>query len=1125
MVKEVKYEHLEHADHILKLPDSYVGSIENNKQEMYIYDNTKIILKEINYNQAFYKIFDEIISNSMDQHTRTIHSKENKEKGIIVMNKLEININKDTGYISILNNGNGINITKQLFNNNNIYTIELIFGILLTSQNYDADNVNISAGKNGYGAKLSNIFSLEFEVETIDKKRKLKYTQTWKNNMREKLEPIILEYIGEPYTKITFLPDYKRFKMNKLTNDMMSLLIKRVYDCGLWFSNNGMLINNDSLDKKPKKYEVNIILNGEPIECNLEKYINLYNIDNNIINKKNIFIMGCYRWEVAIIESPNNKFNQISMINGITTNRGGKHVEHIVNNFLKKCIEIIKKKKKFENITQNMLKDYIWIFIKHIKENPTFDSQTKENMTTPIKDNKCDFDIKFIDKFIKNSNIITKLENLTIINDNKVKIISNKNRSTISIPKLSDANFAGTKKSNLCTLILTEGDSAMSSAISGISIIKNGRDIYGVFPLKGKLLNVRDETLKRISDNLEIINIMKILGLNFNVKYTDTSKLRYNNIMILTDQDVDGFHIKGLLINLFDKLFPELLDLNSFITCLSTPIIKATKGKEVLKFYTLSDYEQWSHNITNLNKYTIKYYKGLGTSNRLESQEYFKEMKLIEYYLDENGKQNINKVFSTELADERKEWLKSYDKINIIALNADSNTKISFTEFVDLELKHFSNYDNIRSIPSLLDGLKPSQRKILWACFKKNLTTEIKVAQLSGYVSECSEYHHGEMSLQGCIIAMAQDFIGSNNLNLLYPSGQFGTRIAGGFDHASARYIFTKLMPITSKLFNKLDEELLEKQYEDTSEIEYKNYIPLLPLILINGSTGIGTGYSTNILQYNPIDIISNIKKLINNNEMDEINPYYRNFKGQIIKESHNKYMSYGILKQYKNNIIQILELPIGTWMLKMEEHLDKLYTTKQIESYVKYSTDIDIKYEITFKEPIVLTDNIDMLCTLLKLKKPLNATNMVLYNKDYILTKYNDVNDIIKEFYDIRIEYYFKRKDLLLAKYNYDKLILENKIRFITSIINKELIINNKEDDILLHELKDNNYYEKDNSYDYLLDMNLRSLTLKKLNDLKQQLNNIIDKLDALNLKSPHQLYIDDIHDFEKVYNKEYIK
>ena len=258
---------------------------------------------------------------------------------------------------------------------------------------------------------------------------------------------------------------------------------------------------------------------------------------------------------------------------------------------------------------------------------------------------------------------------------------------------------------------------------------------------------------------------------------------------------------------------------------------------------------------------------------------------------------------------------------------------------------------------------------------------------------------------------------------------------------------------------------------------------------------------------------------------MDEINPYYRNFKGQIIKESHNKYMSYGILKQYKNNIIQILELPIGTWMLKMEEHLDKLYTTKQIESYVKYSTDIDVKYEITFKEPIVLTDNIDMLCTLLKLKKPLNATNMVLYNKDYILTKYNDVNDIIKEFYDIRIEYYFKRKDLLLAKYNYDKLILENKIRFITSIINKELIINNKDDDILLQELKDNNYYEKDNSYDYLLDMNLRSLTLKKLNDLKQQLNNIIDKLNALNIKSPHQLYIDDIHDFEKVYNKEYIK
>ena len=185
---------------------------------------------------------------------------------------------------------------------------------------------------------------------------------------------------------------------------------------------------------------------------------------------------------------------------------------------------------------------------------------------------------------------------------------------------------------------------------------------------------------------------------------------------------------------------------------------------------------------------------------------------------------------------------------------------VSIKEFGDNDLIHFSNSDNIRSIPSVIDGFKPSQRKVLYCCFKRKLDNEIRVAQLAGYVSEHGAYHHGEASLQGTIINMAQDFVGSNNINLLDPIGQFGTRLHGGKDSAQPRYIYTKLQEISYKLFNKDDEDLYQYIEDDGEKVEPNYYVPTLPMLLINGTSGIGTGWSTNIPCFNPKDIIKNIK-------------------------------------------------------------------------------------------------------------------------------------------------------------------------------------------------------------------------------------------------------------------------
>ena len=197
---------------------------------------------------------------------------------------------------------------------------------------------------------------------------------------------------------------------------------------------------------------------------------------------------------------------------------------------------------------------------------------------------------------------------------------------------------------------------------------------------------------------------------------------------------------------------------------MNTPILKATKLKQVINFYNNGEYEKWKEENNDGKGYKIKYYKGLGTSTSKEFKEYFKEKKIVNFKLETQDEIVIDGVFNKTKADERKSWLQQYDRNKYLDTN---HEEISYSQFINDELIHFSKYDCDRSIPNMIDGLKVSQRKILYSAFKKKLYSEIKVAQFSGYVSEQSGYHHGEASLNGAIVNMAQDFVGSNNINLL----------------------------------------------------------------------------------------------------------------------------------------------------------------------------------------------------------------------------------------------------------------------------------------------------------------------------------------------------------------------
>ncbi|NBQ17864.1 hypothetical protein EBU24_06115, partial [bacterium] len=573
---------------------------------------------------------------------------------------------------------------------------------------------------------------------------------------------------------------------------------------------------------------------------NFEQYINLYIGEKSVAPR--VYEEANPRWEYAVALTPTNEFIQVSFVNGIYTSKGGKHVEYILNQITRKLAEFIEKKKKVK-VNPNSIKEQLILFLRCDIENPAFDSQTKDFMNTPMAKfgSKCDVSDKFIEKVAK-MGVMDAACAITEVKENKAakKTDGTKSKKVSGIPKLDDANWAGTEKSKDCMIIFCEGDSAKTGVISGLS--SEDRNTIGVFPLKGKLMNVRGEAVKKVAENKEIAEIKKILGLETGKEYKtieDVYKnLRYGKVLFMTDQDLDGSHIKGLGINLFQNEWASLTHIPGFIGFMNTPILKAKKGNQELKFYNEGEYEQWKSS-SETKGWTIKYYKGLGTSTKTEFREYFEEKKFVGFeHTGLTSDDAIDMVFNKKRADDRKTWLENVYDRNSFADT--SKAMIPYEEFINKELIHFSKYDCDRSIPNLMDGLKISLRKILFCAFKKRLTTEIKVAQFSGYVSENSLYHHGEESLNKAIVGMAQNFVGSNNINLLFPSGQFGSRIKGGQDASSPRYIFTRLERITRCIFPEQDDKILKYLNDDGTPVEPQFYVPIIPMVLVNGAKGIG---------------------------------------------------------------------------------------------------------------------------------------------------------------------------------------------------------------------------------------------------------------------------------------------
>ncbi len=1167
-----KYQKMTDQEHILKKPDTYIGTIERTETMEYVMDIAAtttpvsddasstatpaahtLTRRSITYIPGLYKLFDEGMVNMRDHVVRQAQAIADGKPDALPVTTLEVEIDPADGTIHMTNDGNGIDVAEHP--EHKLWIPEMIFGHLRTSTNYDENKKEkIVGGKNGFGFKLVLIWSVWGRVETVDHIRGLKYVQEFRNNLSEIVKPTITKTKVKPYTRVSFRPDYARFGLpgNNLTPDMLALFMKRTYDIAA------------VTDKTVKvKYNGSLV----PVR-HFQQYVDLYigAKGGEGGGVKRIYENPDPRWEYVVCLTTTDEFAHVSFVNGIYTPRGGKHVEYITNQIVRKLAELIKKKKKVD-VKPNTIKEQLMLFLRCDIENPSFSSQTKDELGTAVANfgSSCKVSDEFIEKLAK-LGVMDAACALTEVKDTKAakKTDGAKTRTIRGIPKLIDANYAGSPdKSAQCTIILCEGDSAKAGIISGLS--KEDRNFIGVYPMKGKLFNVHGETTKRISENREIAEIKQILGLETGKTYTQAdvaTKLRYGRVLFMTDQDLDGAHIQGLGINLFQTEWPSLTKIPGFIGFMNTPILKARRGAQEVLFYNDGEFEAWKKQFPNAvvpAGWNTKYYKGLGTSTGKEFKEYFEHKKMVSFvHTGKESDDHLDMAFNKKRADDRKEWLANYSRDAYLDT---SKPEIPYEEFVDRGLIHFSIYDNERSIPNLMDGLKISLRKILYAAFKKGgLKTEIKVAQFSGYVSEHSGYHHGEASLNAAIVGMAQNFVGSNNINLLEPNGQFGTRSAGGDDSASERYIFTQLNRLTRLIFRQEDDTVLSYLNDDGQMVEPVFYAPAIPMVLVNGSKGIGTGFSTDVMPHNPLQIIAYIRAMLASTptaDRPAIDPYFKGFKGTIRNISPSnvapKFLIKGTYEIVADRKVRITELPIGTWTDDYKQFLEKLMeaptasaadkdkdkdksaSVPVLKEYTDMSTDTVVDITVTFhpsyahmpkdlEATIVDADaGTNKLEKLLGLFTTQSTTNMNLFDAHEKLRKYTTIYDIIEDYYVERLALYAKRKAAMLAQLANELRVLTNRAKYIQEVLDDKLELRRQTKDAILEKMKQHGYehIDGDTEYKYLLKMPMDSVTDENVKHLLSERDTKRAQHQQLADTSIEALWTHDLDELEQEYKK----
>ena len=1059
--KTQKFRALTDVEHVLLRSETYGGSKTNENWTV----NVAGSATSMQIVPMLYKVFDEAVTNAADCAARGNNTKE-----------IRIEVDQSNGIIFVYNDGKTVPITKHAekdpLSGKRIYTPELVFFRMRAGQNFDDTTVRHEGGRNGIGIKLLSIFSKESTVICHDAKRGL-YRQTYFNNMTKAGPVEILSTVATSpsYTSIRAVLDLERFivdgkPLTSIPDDVYMLMQRRAFDIaaccnGVDVSFNGKSINVTSFDAYAQ-----IQLRVAPLFISVKK-----------------------TWSVAVALTTTSAeiSKNVSFVNNVWTREDGTHVDHIKDEIYKILFDSPAVKKL--GLKKSDIDKQLRFVVKCYIGNPTFNNQMKERMTLPVKR----FDSKFVisgtvKKLLTSGLLLDRLRQVKEEKDGKLlKRQDGKKTRRMTMVNLTPAKKAGTAQSSKCTIILTEGLSASALAHAGLSIVKN--DYYGVYALKGKILNGEKASQKQWMANVVIQNVIKILGLKHGSKYTSVKDLNYGHVLIMADQDIDGFHIRGLVKAIFSSHWPELLNIPGFVRVMKTPLVKFFHRKQLVKeFFDEPSAEAYAKQNPHMKR---KYYKGLGTSTSAEAKEYFRN--LDRYVFDVSGECTILKRAFGDNTAFRKE---------LSALVPEVNEGKTLRDFVYGALSMYIRADNVRKIPSAEDGFKISQRKVVYTLLKKNYSTEQKVAQLSGIVANFSHYHSGEDNLSKVIINMAQTFPGSNNLPLLKDAGQFGTLHHGGKDHAAARYVYTELKEYVRKIFRPEDMSVLTYAVVDGHEVEPEWFMPIIAWILVNGICGLGTAWVSNIPQHNPLDLIAITKARLSGVKKPPPFPWTANHLGRYGRTPEGK-LANVVEYQMDGTTMTVNELPVGVWTETIEEKIKNPKHKMGFDSFDQTMTDTSVTF--TFYG----VTNAEKLAASLSLTKIMRENYVVFMDQQLVET---NVQSILDHHYEKRYELYVLRKEHQLNTLQKEINELAAKMKFIQVCVDGKIPLTTASHAELGKACETHGVRSE------YLDISLRELSPEKVTRLSDTIAEKQTAHDALQKQTVEEIWMRELNELESM-------
>jgi DNA topoisomerase-2 len=1090
----VRYTELTPLEHCLHRPDTYIGGVRSTDREDWLLSGENYTYRSFSSNQGLERLFIEAQSNAIDNAWRSQEQFSIIEDKAIKPSYINIEVDQKSGWTSVQNDGLVIPLDKH--QESGCWTPEFIFGRLRTSSNYDDTEERKTSGKNGLGIKLTNIYSLEFRIEIVSDGKL--YSQVWRNHMKEKEEAVITKVKkSKNYTKVSWLPDFNYFGLEGYSDDHISLFKRYAYDT--------CMITG-----------LNVSFNAEVVPAkNLKAYTKAFGCDE-------VLFLESKDCKVAICGNPEEvkEFRMLSFVNGCYTPDGGVHVEEWIRPLVMGLIEKLETKLKSKPNYRD-IKKYFSVIVNASVVRPEFTSQTKTQLVSPrVESSITDKVISSVMKWKFVESLMEEAKSKELKDMKKTE-----RRGYVRVDGLDSANFAGSTKSRDCVLVICEGESAKTYTVAGLDVGvfgKKGRDYIGIYPIRGKILNTRNATMKQITESREITGIRTALGLQLGVDYTleeNYRKLRYGKVMVVSDADSDGKHITGLILNIFHSLYPSLMQ-REFLFSMRTPIMTVYSRGVEKDIYSEEEGKVYIHTLKG--KFDVKWRKGLGSSKNEEVKKSFGK-RVVKFICDEKTDSEMVKAFDKKYADQRKDWLASHKKEDYEVGEEKGLESLNISNFINHEFIDFSLEDCQRSLPHVLDGLKESQRKVLYACLKKRLNSQVKVAQLAGSVAEITQYHHGEQNLLDTIVKLAQNFVGSNNIPYLTREGQFGSRLEGGEDAAAARYIYTCLEKTTRLLFREEDDALLNYVVSDGETVEPEYYLPVLPMILVNGCSGIGTGWSSSVPAHNPKDLIQWIKDWIAEEscgmievEHPDLVPWYRGFTGSVVLEKDAKgvpvrAVTSGVVRATLKGKYEVSELPIGLWTNRFTDRVEEWLDNRDLVARELHSTVDKVKFVLTPSEEFEMSEKN------LKLVSYLSLTNMVAFDSEKRIKRYATTEQIMREFCEKRYALYEKRKEYQLQKLKEKLGVYENKIKFLTEVIAGELDLFRKSEEWIQAELKKRGYSKKDDSYEYLIGLPIRSFSQNYLDKMSSELEEVKREIKELEAKTAGEIWLSEIAELEK--------